>query len=95
MKAVSCCPEYLEKTEIDEELESLVFERTEGIPFFIEELIKTLKDMDAIEIIDNKYFLKSEKHRQRIPESIQDIIMSRVDRLGDTAKNVIKTGIGH
>ena len=35
--------------ELDKNLEEFILEKTEGIPFFIEELIKSLKDLKIIE----------------------------------------------
>ena len=35
--------------EIDRDLEELILEKTEGVPFFIEEFIKSLKDLKIIE----------------------------------------------
>ena len=43
--------------DIDRELEELILEKTEGVPFFIEELIKSLHDLKIIEMKDNKYYL--------------------------------------
>ena len=43
--------------EIDRDLADLILEKTEGIPFFIEEFIKSLKDLNIIERKNNKYHL--------------------------------------
>jgi hypothetical protein len=45
--------------DIDRELEELVLEKTEGVPLFIEEFIKSLKDLKVIQRKDNKYGLAS------------------------------------
>ncbi|MEJ2099888.1 MAG: adenylate/guanylate cyclase domain-containing protein, partial [Desulfobacterales bacterium] len=46
--------------DIDESIEELVLEKTEGVPFFIEEFIKSLKDLKVIEKKDSKYRLAKE-----------------------------------
>ncbi len=74
------------------DLEELVLQKTEGIPFFIEEFMKSLKDLDIIEKKDGGYFLTSDVHDVTIPGTIQDVIMARVDSLPEATKDVLKTG---
>ncbi|MGB7062057.1 MAG: adenylate/guanylate cyclase domain-containing protein, partial [Candidatus Zixiibacteriota bacterium] len=78
--------------EIAGDLEELVLQKTEGIPFFIEEFIKSLKDLEIIEKRDSGYFLTRDVHDVTIPGTIQDVIMARVDSLPEAAKGVLKTG---
>jgi len=78
--------------EIDKDLESLILEKTEGIPFFIEELLKSMKDLKMIERTNGKYQLSKDIHTVLIPSNIQDVIMARVDSLPDAAKTVLQTG---
>jgi class 3 adenylate cyclase/tetratricopeptide (TPR) repeat protein len=78
--------------EIERALEELVLEKTEGIPFFIEEFIKSLKDLGIIERRDGAYCLAKDIRDVTIPSTIQDVIMARVDSLPDAAKGVLQTG---
>ena len=78
--------------EIDKDLEKLILEKTEGVPFFIEELLKSLKDLKIIEKKDSKYLLSKDVKAVAIPSTIQDVIMARVDSLPDTAKTLLQTG---
>ena len=78
--------------EIDTLLEDLILEKTEGIPFFIEEFIKSLKDLKIIETKDNKYFLAKDIEELTLPSTIQDVIMARVDSLPEGVKEVLRTG---
>jgi class 3 adenylate cyclase/tetratricopeptide (TPR) repeat protein len=82
----------LDIEEIDSELEELILEKTEGIPFFIEEFTKSLKDLKVIERKDNKYFLVKKIQDVTIPSTIQDVIMARVDSLPEPAKELLHTG---
>jgi len=77
---------------IDRKLEELILEKTEGIPFFIEEFIKSLKDLGMIERKDVVYCLAKDIADMAIPSTIQDVIMARVDSLPDAAKAVLQTG---
>jgi len=78
--------------EIEEELEELVLEKTEGVPFFIEEFLKSLGDLGIIERRDGAYCLAKDIRDVTIPSTIQDVIMARVDSLPDEAKGVLQTG---
>ena len=78
--------------EVDRDLEKLILEKTEGIPFFIEELLKSLKDLKIIERTDGKYQLAKDVKAVAIPSTIQDMIMARVDSLPDATKTVLQTG---
>jgi class 3 adenylate cyclase/tetratricopeptide (TPR) repeat protein len=69
--------------EIDRQLEELIFEKTEGVPFFIEEFIKSLKDLKIIERTKTAYHLAKDLQEITIPSTIQDVIMARVDTLHD------------
>jgi predicted ATPase/class 3 adenylate cyclase len=78
--------------EIDRDLEELILEKTEGVPFFIEEFIKSLQDLKIIKRKDNKYYLAKDIKDLIIPSAIQDVIMARVDSLPEGAKGVLQTG---
>ena len=77
---------------IDRELEDLILQKTEGIPFFLEEFIKSLKDLKVIEKKDNSYQLSKDVQKFTIPSTIQDVIMARVDNLPEGAREVLRTG---
>ncbi len=78
--------------EMDRDLEDLILDKTEGIPFFIEEFIRSLKDLEIIERKNNRYCLAKDIQDLKIPSTIQDVIMARVDSLPDRAKEVLQTG---
>lgn len=77
---------------IDRNLEELILEKTEGIPFFIEEFIKSFKDLKIMDIQDNLCRLSKNIKKVFIPSRIQDVIMARVDNLSEGAKEVIRAG---
>jgi tetratricopeptide (TPR) repeat protein len=83
---------YLLGTEdIDKDLEELILEKTEGVPFFIEELVKSLQDLKIMERKDNKYHLAKDIKEVTIPATIQDVIMARVDSLPEETKSLLQT----
>ena len=78
--------------EIEEVLEELIIEKTEGIPFFIEEFTRSLKDLKIIEKKNDKYQLAKDIEVVGIPSTIQDVVMARVDSVPEGAKEVLQTG---
>jgi class 3 adenylate cyclase/tetratricopeptide (TPR) repeat protein len=82
----------LGNAELDERLEQLVLEKTEGIPFFIEELVAALKDHGIIAKKGDKYCLCRAIQEVAVPSTIQDVIMARVDALLEGAKALLQTG---
>jgi tetratricopeptide (TPR) repeat protein len=77
--------------ELDKDLEEFILEKTEGVPFFIEELIRSLKDLKIIEIEDNKYRIAKDLREVTIPSTVQDVIMARVDSLPEGVKRLLQT----
>jgi class 3 adenylate cyclase/tetratricopeptide (TPR) repeat protein len=84
---------YLLGTEgIDKGLEELVLEKTEGIPFFIEEFIKSLFEQKIIDKRGDRYRLVKDIEGMIVPSTVQDVLMARIDSLGESAKDVLQTG---
>jgi len=77
--------------EFDKDLEEFILEKTEGVPFFIEELIKSLKDLKIIEREDNRYRIAKDIKEVTIPATVQDVIMARVDSLPEGSKSLLQT----
>ncbi len=77
---------------IELELENLILSKTEGIPFFIEEFIKSLKDLKIIDSTEGGLKLTKNLRDISIPSTIQDVIMARVDSLPVAVKAVLQTG---
>jgi class 3 adenylate cyclase/tetratricopeptide (TPR) repeat protein len=82
----------LDEAEIQGDLEDFILEKTEGVPFFIEEFIRSLRDLKIIEKKDNTYHLTKNVQALSIPSTIQDVIMARVDSLPEGAKELLQTG---
>ncbi|HXK49483.1 MAG TPA: tetratricopeptide repeat protein [Clostridiales bacterium] len=64
---------------INEELAGTVFEKTNGNPFYIEQLVLYLKDTVKVELRKELYALTGKEYS--IPESINSVVVSRIDRL--------------
>ncbi len=81
----------LETEEVDEELENLILEKTEGVPFFIEEFVRSLRDLKIIEKKNNTFHLARNAQNMSIPSTIHDVIMAKVDLLPEDARELAQT----
>jgi predicted ATPase len=81
----------LDTEELDKDIEEFILEKTEGVPFYIEELIKSLKDLKIIERENNRYRITKDIKEVTIPATVQDVIMARVDSLPEGTKGLLQT----
>jgi class 3 adenylate cyclase/tetratricopeptide (TPR) repeat protein len=79
-------------SDMDRKLENLILEKTEGVPFFIEEFVKSLKELNIIKRRNRKCHLAHDVQDLSIPSTIHEVIMARVDSLPEGAKEVLQTG---
>jgi len=72
------------------ELQTALMAKAEGVPLFIEEVTKTLLDLGVLQREDGTYRLVKNLSEVRVPDTIQGIIMARLDRLGDDGKRTVQ-----
>ncbi|MGZ3607574.1 MAG: adenylate/guanylate cyclase domain-containing protein [Syntrophales bacterium] len=77
---------------IDQNLEDLILQKAEGIPFFIEEFIKSLKDLKIIKCSNGEVTIIQDIKTVSIPSTIQEMIMARIDKLPHVAREILRTG---
>jgi class 3 adenylate cyclase/tetratricopeptide (TPR) repeat protein len=72
------------------ELHTALMEKAEGVPLFIEEVTKALLDLGVLRREEGAYRLVKRLSEVSVPETIQDIIMARLDRLGEDGKRTVQ-----
>ena len=72
------------------ELQTALMAKAEGVPLFIEEVTKTLLDLGVLQREDGAYRLVKNLSEVRVPDTIQGIIMARLDRLGEDGKRTVQ-----
>jgi predicted ATPase/class 3 adenylate cyclase len=72
------------------ELQTALMAKAEGVPLFIEEVTKTLLDLGVLQREDGGYRLVKSLDEVHVPDTIQGIIMARLDRLGDEGKRTVQ-----
>lgn len=74
-----------------EPLKRLLIERTEGCPLFIEETVRSLREVGILTVRDGKTILDRDLTNIEIPASVQDVLAARIDRLAPMLKNLLQT----
>jgi len=83
---------FLGTIDIDSDIMELILAKSEGVPFFVEEFIKSFKELKVIERKNNRYHLAKSIQKVSIPSTIQEVIMARVDSLPEGVKEVLQIG---
>jgi serine/threonine protein kinase/tetratricopeptide (TPR) repeat protein len=71
-------------------LRELIIRKTEGNPFFIEEVVRSLIDEKAVVTGDGGFRVTDKIETIVIPDTIQEILMSRIDRLDENTRSLLK-----
>lgn len=67
-----------------------IIERAAGNPFFIEEVVRSFIDDGIVVLKDEGFEVTDKIETVIIPQTINDVLMSRIDRLEDKTRNLIK-----
>jgi len=78
----------LEQDEVPKEFCDLVFEKTRGNPFFVEEVIKSLKEEEVIYREGKKWKIK-EVSRIEFPKTVKSVIKKRLSQLDEESQRVL------
>jgi class 3 adenylate cyclase/tetratricopeptide (TPR) repeat protein len=72
------------------ELAEALTAKAEGVPLYVEEVAKTLLDVGVLRRENGGYKLVRRLDEAGIPDTIQGIIMARLDRLGEDGKRAVQ-----
>jgi len=74
------------------DIRKMILAKSEGNPFFLEEVIRALIDSNVITHDANSGKLRAISHidEMMIPDSLQALLVARIDRLGDTSKHILQ-----
>ena len=84
-----CLIQALFDAPISSELEKFILDRTEGNPFFVEELARALQEAHAVKLNGSYSFIVS-SDKLNIPETVQGVLAARMDRLDGETKNTLQ-----
>jgi class 3 adenylate cyclase/tetratricopeptide (TPR) repeat protein len=80
----------LGKNRANEQLCDLLVRRTEGTPLFIEETVRSQVEGGVLRGAVGAYELIEELQSIRIPDSVQAVLASRIDRLGPLQRELLQ-----
>jgi class 3 adenylate cyclase/tetratricopeptide (TPR) repeat protein len=88
--AVAMAGRVLGTDDFPQELKAALMEKAEGVPLFVEEVTKTLLDLGVLRRENGGYRMVRGLAEVSVPETIQGIIMARLDRLGEDGKRTVQ-----
>ncbi len=78
----------LEQDDVPTDFIELVYEKTKGNPFFVEEVIKSLKEEKILYRQQDKWKTK-EVSKIEFPKTVKSIVKARMNRLDDDCQNAL------
>ncbi|HNQ11367.1 MAG TPA: AAA family ATPase, partial [Giesbergeria sp.] len=72
--------------ELPPDLLALIQERAQGIPLFVEELAETIRETSKLQAVGGHWQFTSTGDAQKLPDTIQGVVLARLDRLGEDAR---------
>lgn len=88
--ALALASGILGTADFPDELKAALLEKAEGVPLFVEEVVKTLLDVGVLRREDKGYRIARSLAEVDVPDTIQGIIMARLDRLGEAGKRTMQ-----
>ncbi len=73
------------------DLVSWVFERTTGNPFFVEELVRALRERDILVQSDGHWQLRPRWEEGELPPTVEGLLAARIDLLPKPAADVLQS----
>jgi class 3 adenylate cyclase/tetratricopeptide (TPR) repeat protein len=78
--------------DLPQSLRAMIVEKAEGNPFFLEEIIRSLIDSGAVvhDPATRRWRATAQARAVTIPDTVQGVIMARIDRLDEEVKTVLQ-----
>jgi predicted ATPase len=80
----------LEIDSLPEDLRQVIGVRAEGNPFFVEEVLRMLIDEGRLQRAGDGWRLTGDPASLEIPDTLQGVLASRIDRLPEEAKRTLQ-----
>ena len=80
----------LKRTSLSNELQDMIFQETEGNPFFIQETLKWLRDEKMLVERRGVWLMARQVTRPDIPERVYDVLIRRLDRLSEDQRELLQ-----
>lgn len=81
----------LEMESLPEAVQSLILPKTEGNPFFLEQVVQMLIDRDILRRAPNgRWVVSGDISTAEIPDSLKGLLLARIDRLPERGKRTLR-----
>jgi len=80
----------LQGTSLPPDLEAIILERAQGNPFYVEEVTHVLLDQGHLARDNGQYRLVGDPSAIEIPDTINGVVMSRIDSLDEGSRTVLR-----
>jgi transcriptional regulator with AAA-type ATPase domain/tetratricopeptide (TPR) repeat protein len=71
-------------------LQTLILDKADGNPFFVEELVRSLQELNVIQQEGHDVVVAGPLAEALLPDTIQDVILARIERLADEPRRVLR-----
>jgi ABC-type transport system substrate-binding protein/class 3 adenylate cyclase len=86
----SLLEQLLGETKLPEEIWRTIMERSEGNPFYLEEVIRHLMEQALIVQDEQGWRATKELAAMSIPDTLQGVLLARIDRLGEDVRRTLQ-----
>jgi class 3 adenylate cyclase/tetratricopeptide (TPR) repeat protein/ABC-type dipeptide/oligopeptide/nickel transport system ATPase component len=76
--------------DLPSEARAVILEKTEGNPFFVEEVVRLLIEQGAIYQKDERWKATEVIEETAVPDTVQSVILARIDRFHEEVKYVLQ-----
>jgi class 3 adenylate cyclase/tetratricopeptide (TPR) repeat protein/regulation of enolase protein 1 (concanavalin A-like superfamily) len=76
---------------LPETVKESILQKAEGNPFFVEEVIRSLIESGVVYQDGERWLARGEVEDIAVPETVQSVIMARIDRLEDEVRYVLQS----
>ena len=81
----------LEIEDLPEKVRMLILRKAEGNPFFVEEVIRSMLDMQLVVRVNSHWRATQEVENIAVPDTLVGVILARLDRLEEDCRQVAQT----
>lgn len=78
--------------DIPDTLRQQILQRSSGVPFYLEEILRMMIDQGVLQNVNRQWQVKpgADLSAMGVPETLQELIMARFDRLNNTQRRVLQ-----
>jgi class 3 adenylate cyclase/DNA-binding response OmpR family regulator/predicted ATPase len=90
-REVTAMADQITGKRLPREVHGQIVDLSDGVPLFVEELVRTVLETGLLRELDDEYLLRGPLSPLAVPDTLQGLLVARLDRLG-SAKEVPQAG---